>query len=250
MRFFSLTSLTILAALCTSPAGAVDKFERYNEPNISTLTDYVFDAGMVKIEDNKEILEYLQFKDCTLFNIAKDDLFKQQQIAEQMKKGQADRSKNFNRNLYVKFPASFNVTKYNFTTQSFDLSDDTKMKNVGLMTILEDHGNNCGGYESAPQKFPNIFTVKLNYPITVSRLPLQPNTAKSIFNKLDKNISNNKQKKLYAMMYISIEGTTTNIATDIRGHTATLLGQVDAIDVYTDEARTQRIKRLDYSSTH
>lgn len=250
MRFLALLTVLLLTAL---PAHAEDPFDRYVTPNINLLTDYAFDSGLVKLQQNSDVVEYLQLKDCTLYNMAKDNIFMQQQMMTQIASGQAERTKKFNKNLHLRIKGSdLNITRYNFTTQSFDIDPAAQWKNVGLLTVLEFPDLPCGtSVHSRDLKlFPNKFALKLNYPITMLRIPMQSAAAKNIYEKLDAN-ANNKKKLLFSVIYISVEGTGETVKEGL-GYTrrATLLGQVDAIDIFSDYEHTKRIKRFDFRTAY
>jgi hypothetical protein len=126
------------------------------------------------------------------------------------------------------------------------------MSKVSMMDVLDLKRLPCNADRSmALKRFPGVYAVKLNFPISLLRMPLAPGAAEGLFDKLESDPNMPQFKSLYTTVYISIEG----IMPKIEDYTtykkrATLLGQVDAIDVYTDIYRTKRLKRLDYSATY
>lgn len=239
----------LLALLLISLPARADETEHYRDPTPVMLSDYFFDSGMIKLEQDKDVVEYLSLKDCTLYNMAKDDMFMQQQMAQQMNAGQAQRTKMFNKNLLIRLPGNVVVTRYNFNTQSFDLLPETQLKKVGSMVITDNFQLPCGkGRSGDLRRFPKAYAVKLNFPVSLLRVPLQSKTAKSVYETLDDTGRANAPKILYIWVYLSIEGALPSTP---RNHErATLLGQVDMIDIFTNSERTKRLKHLDYRETY
>jgi hypothetical protein len=63
-----------------------------------------------------------------MYDLVKDDMFKQQQMAAQISQGQAERAKKLDRNLRIKVPGRCHHPKYNFNSQSFDLTEIRRSK--------------------------------------------------------------------------------------------------------------------------
>jgi hypothetical protein len=252
LKYFLITLLFLVSLEASAgKSNTKDKFANYTDPDLSTLTDYVFDSGAVKLENYPDVVGYLQFKDCTLYQLAKNDIFVQQQMMQQISEGQVERQKQFNRNLYIKVPAEIAITKYNFMTQSFDIFPQFQMQNVGTMVISDVKGYLCDEKGVvASQKFPSTHVLKLNYPASLYRLPVQSSTAKGFYGSMYAHTRMKHLKSLYLYIYISIEGVLPKIVRQKSGNSITLLGQMDGIDIYTDPERTKRIKRLDYSAAY
>ena len=243
MRFL----LALLFTFTAAATHAADKFDKYIEPTIELLTDYVFDSGLVKIEKDEEVVEYAALKDCAVYETLRDDMFRQQQMAAQIAAGQAERIKAFNKRIYLKLPGILSVTRYNFNTQSFDLEEGSKMSNVNVVTVLNIRRAPCN---IELKKFPANFATKLSYPISLRRVPLQADTAQALYEKLLPSPESYRYKALYTNIYVTIDGIMPSMENSKRGQRSMLMGQVDAIDIYTDIYRTKRLKRLDYSATY
>lgn len=243
MRFLFVLLLTLLI----QPAFA-DKFDKYLEPTSAMMTDYVFDAGLVKIEKDEQVVEYAALKDCAVYETVRQDMFRQQQMAAQVAAGQADRMKAFNKRMYLRIPGRLSITRYNFNTQAFDLDDLSKMSNVNVVSIFNLNRGPCN--DAAIRLFPTSFAAKLSYPISLRRVPLQADTAQALYDKLPPNPENRRLKALYTDLYITIDGIMPNMEVSKDGKRVMLMGQIDAIDIFTDEYRTKRLKRLDYSATY
>lgn len=235
-----------------SPALA-DRYDKYVEPTTPLMTDYVFDSGVIKIENSADIIEYMRLKDCGMYDLIKDDIFRQQQMMTQISEGQAERVKGFSNTLRVKIPSMLRVTKYNFNSQSFDLDKKSQINQIETMSILSLQTAPCAGSAAAItrlQKFPSNFSVKLNFPVSLLRVPLSANLAENLYEKLDSHSSYKDSKVLYTMIYVSIEGIFPEITSVGTMKSVLMPGQIDAIDIFTDAARTKRLKRLDYSATY
>jgi hypothetical protein len=246
MRFL----LALLFTL-TATAAWADKFDKYVDPTLAMLTDYIFDYGIVKLEKSEDVLEYLQLKDCTMYGMAKDDIFMQQQMLQQLSTGQGKRTDSLNKNLMLRVPGKLPVKKYNFNTQSFDINPKYQIQNVSMVDVLSHVRMGCGhGDTNYLKKFVGYYTARLNFPISMMRIPLQKATAQGIFDTLDTDRDNIGYKMFYTYVYLNIEGALPEIDRSSYEKRIILLGQVQAIDIFTDVYRTKRLKRLDYSSTY
>ena len=250
MRLFLLYFTCIFLINTYSFAQSDDRFEKYSEPSFASLTDFIFDSGVIKLKDNKDVIDYLQMKDCTLFTLAKDDIFVQQQMLQQISEGQKQRINDLKGNLYVRLPVEFYITKYNFVTQSFDLSEESFLSNVGVINIFSSPNSMCNE-NLRDSIFPTSFDVKLNFPVSMRRIPMQPGTAKTLMDKLSLHPRRKDQKAFFGYMYITIEGVSNTLDSGLGGKKiAQLLGQVEAIDLFLDIERQKRLKRLDYSAAY
>jgi hypothetical protein len=110
----------------------------------------------------------------------------------------------------------------------------------------------CGSAAVMAEEIPQRLCSQVELPGFAAAHAAQRNlAAEGLFDKLDSDSLYGTFKSLYTTVYMSIEG----IMPKIDHYTTyekrvTLLGQVDAIDIFTDIYRTKRLKRLDYSATY
>jgi hypothetical protein len=252
LLFILVFAINLCVACFAAYADQTDRFKKYVDPTMKQFTDYAFDAGLIKLQKTEDVLGLVEYKDCTLYEAIKDNMFKQQQMLELLNEGQKHRLTTFNKEFNIRVDDILFVSKYNFSTQSIDLLPQSTLKTVGVMGLLRLSDLPCSSRSPKIYKFiPTNYAIKLNFPVSLLRIPMQPDTAEDIIKKLDKAEKPKNMKILYIRLYFTVEGILPEMERRMRtGNRAMLLGQIDAIDIFTDAERTKRIKRLDYSAAY
>ena len=239
----------LLFFMFLSPVAYATNYEKYTNVSFSDLTKFSAHYKSIDLNDSKAFLSYLQATECDIYNDVKDSLFKQQEVRQAILQSY-EATKGQDRELYFRVPAIFYVSSYNFDTQSFTLMLQSQLKRVNNMDLLASNFQVCNNqYAGRLEKIPTSYTLKLNFPVSLYRIPLQRNVAETLFSKLDTYYFDAKIRVIYGYIYVQIEVIQPEIIENLSRISATIRGQVNGIDLFIDKDRKNLLKRLDYADS-
>jgi hypothetical protein len=140
--------------------------------------------------------------------------------------------KEYFRVLY-EMTATFSLDRYDFSTQSFPISDRTSMRNVGSIDLFafEDPRPDCGISKPLTVFPPNI-TLQLNQPLTVDRVYIPVDKVEKILARIEER--EHKQRYVYGRIRFRVTdapGLVKNNNVVIR---ADVRGDIVAVDFFLD----------------
>ncbi|HEY1095619.1 MAG TPA: DUF4852 domain-containing protein [Alphaproteobacteria bacterium] len=231
-----------LIILGTASAMAVPPAQ-YDIPNLQNMTDFVFANGMINPNDQDQLIEYVMIKDCDLYKEYYLDDFAWNKIRARI----LDNSKELHDDVITHFvmPANFLVTRYNFTTKSFDLSKSSQLINVNLMNLTKDVVPLCPRLNVSPslKMLPYYYYLKIDTPLSLYRIPMAEDMGKKILDSMETVQEGGMvSRRLYALLYMSADSVL-----DLNNQKGVFLGRIDKIEFFLDQKRTQRIRTLVYS---
>lgn len=225
---------------------AADFTEKYVDVDLKTLTEFAEHHKAINLNSPDAFAEYLKITDCATYLSMQNSQFRQheqKQILEAKKQAQNEPDKD----LFFRIPITFYTSGYNFDTQALDVVPRWQLNRVNVLELVPIKSSVCDGTTSVSVlNIPAIYVAKLNFPVSLRRIPLQKNIAESISTKMLSHPANANWKTLYGYMFVQIDAIQPEINRAQRFIRATVRGQVNAIDLYLDEDRTIQVKRLNY----
>ena len=242
-----LRILLILFCLFTVQAHAKVNINDYTPPSLAELTEFSANFNIFKLNDQAAFKEYLNIADCPLAASLKDSPFKLRE--EQSKVIAAFKEKNTDlKMLYYRLPVTLKVSGYNFDTQSLPVIVESQFKKVNSLELTPARTMLCNQEDTYNfTKIPGYYVMKLNFPISLYRVPMQRDVAESFFNKLDFAREDGLIRLIYGYMYVQVETIQPQVQTDDLVPKIMMRGQVNMINLYLDRKRTLLFKTLDYS---
>jgi len=238
-----LAVLTV-AGLAAPQAHAKDFRAKYEDVTLPLITDYMVRSKGLKLDTQNKMMDYLKLTECDIYKAVKNSQFKQQAIQSAIQR-KIDQPIPGDGNLYVKIPTVFYITNYDFDTQSFNLAPKSRMKRANILDLISKNISICDESQSEKMSLPGIYNIRLNYPISFYRIPLQKNLAETVFNKLD-FLGGSEFKVIYGLLYIQIEPVPPLLDTASSTATALAHGQLDVIDLFLDHDRKILLRQLDF----
>ena len=226
--------------------------KRYIDPTIKLMTEHLVQFQLQDMDNLEVFKEYLRLTDCDLYKSIHSNQFQQRELKQVLQKAIAD-SKNRINSLYVRVPFVLQVMRYDFDTQSIDIQPASQFKNINTIEIINVLRNICnegGVANSTITTMPTSHAVRLHFPISLYRIPLHKDLAQAIFEKLDAAARGYETRNVYGYFYIHIEPIEPEVSSDHLGSKALFRGQVDVIDLFSDQEREKLLKRLDLISAY
>ena len=247
-KFFYNTILYALLGVFAFliPAQASD-FE-YESATIRRLTDHLFQEKMIDFDDPKQFKEYSMIEDCDIFRKYFSNDFEWNKIRLAIKKEMQDQKPSLLKTR-IRVPGVLNLTRYNFTTQAFDIHEDYVFKDVGFLQLSSNNYKLCGGdYNKGDMglALPNQYFLKPEIPFNLYRIPVSKLVAKKVLDKTVPNKDKEATRPAYFYMNVTLDAFFDIDKKAKGGVTAYVLGTVDSIDFYTDEYRQNKFKTLYY----
>lgn len=226
-------------------SSAKDRSSKYIDPNFSILTSFVGQTDLLDLKDQKVFHDYLRATECDIYKSAKNSQFMLQEIQQDVLKGFAT---NREKMLYVRVPITFDVSNYNFDTQSFSILPHNQLKKTNLFQILPDRFEVCDPHNNVRfTGIPMIYYSKMMAPVSLYRIPLQRDVAEALFPRLDKrSIRDENTRVIYGYLHLQLEPLMPDVQKTDLYYTALIHGQLNAIDLYVDYDRKILLKRLVY----
>lgn len=240
-----------LLLLASGAAYAAPSLEKYKTVSIPFMTSYIVQTGLIPLNDEKSVIDYLKITDCKTAEGIKDDPFKKQEIIQLF----TDKIKSLKPSdinpIYVRIPSTLLINGYNFETQSLNLLPTSQIKKVNSIPVEENFTASCPDTLMGDiKKLPTVYSVRLNYPVSLYRIPLKKNIAENVLPKLDKHKDRAGTSIIYPILYIQLEPIKPEISERGTLRIATMRGQVNIIDLYADPDHKVLLKRLNYGDNY
>lgn len=220
--FFVLISMPSMAA-------REKETREYQPVTFESLSQTYWWLSMLNIRDNFAVDEYARIHHCDLYETYYEDDFQWQLIREGIKEEIARRRPYFPHRYYIYAPIK--LDRYDFEKSLFNLSDKSRLENVGVMPMFTDKQFKpyCDRQRSTPE-YPDSVRIKFVHPINFTGIPLSQNKANELLRTMKEN--NNEERFLYLKLSFRISGfeETKSYATANFG---TLKGTLEKIDIYT-----------------
>ena len=247
-RYFFGFFITVMLGL-SGTVTAKDFTDKYTAVSIRDLTEFSSHYPVIDLKDDKALLEYLKITNCPTYDTVKDDQFKLQAMKEAILKQRAA-TPEANRALFFYIPAIILTTGYNFDVQALDIYRTSQWNRVSSFDLYTDTATAiCNENAMQITNIPITYTIRLNAPISMHRIPLQRSVAESLVSKLDKNAKNVQTKIIYANVYLQVDPVTPELWKPPEKNLVFVRGQVNAINLYVDKDRKILFKQLNYSDS-
>jgi hypothetical protein len=243
MRFILTNfAFALMLVFMAQPAVALPP-PRYEIPSLQNMTDFLFTNGFVNPDDQQDLVDYVMIKDCKLYMDYYKDDFAWNRIRNRIHTD----AKSLQNDITTHFIISNSIAieRYNFVTKAFDLSPESQLRNVNIMPLYHEQDKLCPGanFSVRLEKLPSRYDLKLDAPLSLYRVPMAEDMGRRILpDMVTDNVGNGKGRIFYMLVYVTTD-SVLDIATI---GSAMLLGRVEKIEFFLDQARTQKFKTLYY----
>lgn len=244
-----LLGLVAILIVVSFPAFA-DK-SAYEEATIRRLTDHLFQEKMIDFEDPNQFKEYTMIEDCEIFDAYFSNDFEWNRIRIAIKQ-EMDGLEPSVKRTKLRVPGRINITRYNFTTQSFDIDEDDIFDAVGFLQISESLYSLCDKQydEGNVKTIPRKYFLKPDIAFNLFRIPVSKTVAKKVLDRIPLNEKNSRADYDTRTVHININ-MTLDAFFEIRKEgkkkvLAYVLGTVDSVDFYMDAHRKNKFKTISY----
>lgn len=241
--------LALIFSVASPAAQAKDIRDKYQEVTLTNVLNFLITNKLIELKKTEDYIGYLKIAECALYNSVKDSQFKQQEIQEALKK-KFDQPVRGDGILYFKIPTVLGLGNYNFDTQSIDILPANQMNKVNMLALIETDTPTCDGSSAKSTSLPVFYSLQLAMPISLYRIPLKKAIAESILPQLDRLQTGSKIPVLYGMLYVQIEPVPPRFETYFTATRGMLHGQLNMIEVFTDQERKTMLKRLNYEENY
>lgn len=242
-----LTACLFLTPLVAS--GASFNSEKYVDASVKDLTQFTAYYNSIDLNDPDVFREYLKVNECKAYNEIKNNQFELQKIKEAFQQRIAGKKRE-DTELFFRIPMVLQVTGYNFDTQSLSILAASQLNKINMLELIPNKIEICEKETNLTLvSIPAFYNVKLNLPISLLRVPLQRDVAEGISSRLERDFSHPEYMLVFSYIFVSIEAIQPETKKVLKYTAATLRGQVDAIDIYSDRDRKVLLKRLDYKDS-
>lgn len=237
------TGLLAVSVLLSSSSFA-EKYQ-YDDATIRRLTDHLFEEKMINFDDAGQFKEYAMIEDCEIFETYFNNDFEWNRIRLAVKEEMSS-LKPSTKKTRVRLPGKVDLTRYNFTTQSFDIYDVDVFNNVGFLQISERKYDLCDkNYDEGDiQNLPQKYFLKPEVPFNLFRIPVSKALARQVLDKIPPNKKD--RRTAYIDINVTLDAFFEINAESDREKYAYVLGSVDQIDFYIDKEKRNKFKTLYY----
>lgn len=221
----------------------------YEDVDFRTLTQFYIDKKpTIDLSNTETFNEYAQIENCAVYNALYDDDFAWLRLKEEF----LSQSLSFLglEKLHLKTPLTIEIDRYNFKTKSFDVAEESRLKNVGFIRLSNPrNARPCNRSTKEFIHLPTSYKLLVNNPVSLYRIPMAQKTAELLLKNMV--VSTNKKRMIFATLYMTVDGVKDNSdTTGLQRDTgnATLKGQLDRIEFFMDQQRTRKIKTLRYDA--
>jgi Domain of unknown function (DUF4852) len=244
-RFIVLVLMMMI--FVPSLVSAKDMADKYIDVNLPDLTKFSAHYNTFDIKDNASFIDYLKITECNIYTSISKSQFKLQAIQQDFLNYLAKNQKN-DKELFFRIPVTFQVSGYNFDTQSLTVIPNSQFRKVNMLELTRDQTPVCQDEDNGSIKtIPAYYNAKLNFPVSLYRIPLQKNIAESLFLRLEPTYSNPNIRIVYGYLLVQIEAIQPETKKVMSYTHATVRGQLNALDLFIDRNRKVLLKRLDYA---
>jgi hypothetical protein len=243
-----LTAL-IFFMVCGHAFAATD-LTKYKDATLPYLTRYLISAGLVDNTKTDVVMDYLKICECDIYKMVKDNPFKQQEVQQAVQKKIAKQESVNTQELFIRIPSLLQITGYNFDTQALNVDPRNQMRRVNNIQLLDGDDQVCDqNAASSVMALPLSYNARLNFPMSLVRIPLKRNIAEAVLPKLDK-AQRDGSYIVYTLMYVQIDPVKPDMSAYGSSRIGTMRGQVDAVELYADYDRKVLLKRLNYGENY
>ncbi len=241
--FLGMLALSIVASN-PSPAAVVggDKGESFALPTFRELSQMLIMMGGLDIQNPKVADEYAKLMYCGLYYDKYKNDFEWNKIRQQIINRVGSKKEYYR--IQYQMSGTLYLDRYNFETQDFPLGKNSAMVRVGSMVLYE--GGGTAGEDPKVRRlchdltpsaiFPGYYTFVLNQPLTIDRLKLPVDEAKSLLDRMTQQ--KNNDRRLYVRIRVRVMGIDRT--TGSRNVTGVFLkGEVTNVDIFLDYDMTK-----------
>lgn len=237
--------LIFLVALLLFPSVSMAEKASYKSATMRLLTDHLFQEKMIDLDDPEQFKEYTIIEDCEIFENYFSNDFEWNRIRTAVKQEMEGLSPSAQKTR-IRVPGKLNITRYNFTTQAFDVSPEDVFDKVGFLQISETSYDLCDEKfrEDNIEAIPNKYFLKPEVPFNLYRIPASKVVAQQVLDEVKPNKLN--LRTIYIDINITLDtffglnkGSSSGVSADV-------LGTIDSVDFYTDEFRRNKFKTIYY----
>ncbi len=243
---FIFLSVFLLSFVFLHTASADQDIE-YKNATIQRLTNHLSRHGGINFDDSKQFKEYAIIEDCQVLKKYFENDFDWNRIRLAFKQ-HIQKLKAPEKPLKLRIPGKIQITRYNFTTESFDLENSSILKDVGYLQISSDSYDLCDGKfsERDIKNLPNLYYLKLDTPLNIFRIPVSKPVALGILEKTA--VERRDLRSLYIDIKVSVDDIATETPKGDESYKNAFYfnGKVESIDFYTDENYRDKFKTIYY----
>ncbi len=232
-----LVALGLTAAVPASSARA-ESGPGYADTSFRDLSRTLVGLGGVDILDDEMIDAYAEIFYCELWRETYTDDFKWNRIRKAIRRSiQEESGGSFRTHFEVAGPVQ--LRRYDFEEQTFPLTKESIMDNVGVMYIYDPFGfENYCNRRFPSTHFPQRYVLNLHLPVTIKELKMSPEKAKRLVDYMDK-VGNDDRTVFLRFRFkindvLGAEGNARNRSVFVRG-------PVESVDFFADKERSIRL---------
>lgn len=234
----------VVFMLCAAPAFAAEPAQKYLPATVQSLSNALFKIGVLRASDPLAVDEYVRIHHCGLYEQYGAEDVAWTRIREAQARELSLITPSFNE--YVELEGSVKLANYDFAAGRFAFSDDTALRNMGLVKIADYAGGRyepCVGRQYnvfVPRAHPMRLTARLSQPLTLSDIPLSRTEADRLiksFNTRVIQIENEPTRRQVVMvMRLRLNGPDP-LSGSVDPASLTVTGDLDEIQIFEDVTR-------------
>jgi hypothetical protein len=236
---YSLIIFSFLLGFSGLPAASAanDIGEGYAAANFKELSQTILLMGGLDIKNPKVADEYLRLSYCGLYQKNFKNDFEWGKIRSDITTRVLEK-REYYRVLYETM-GLFKLDRYDTEDQSFPLSPDTAMVNVGSMELFTNvlYRPYCGLDGRGSAVFSPNITLVLNQPLTVRKFKIPQAEAEKLLARMA--AMNNQDRQFYGRIRFRITGAPGNVVSFGQVQRTPLQGDITAVDFFLDSDMTK-----------
>ena len=264
MRLFPIFFLLLSAVLWTMPTPSHAEEAEYEvssriyEPiTMENLSQLYWGINRLDIENDTYIDHFLMINECDIY---KDYVFHEFEWTNVREAGREYIKNNANEfPLRFEFVQQINLGSYDMETEEFEIIEEHQINGIRRFYVdaIDGNGPVCGEV-NVIEGYPRGIVVEVSRPLDLQSLPLEREKAEKfitqkleIFKKLQGQMQSKSNlfamRNVYLVLKIKIFANQGDyIAPDTSRTKALVLGVLEAVEVYTDEERTDLLYSIQY----
>jgi len=202
----------------------------YFSPTFENLGKTLIAMDYYDLKDDTILDEYAQVNYCELYQTYFTNDFEWQRIREAVRADIKENLRAYPR--YYDVVGPMYIDRYDFEREAFKLKPDSRILNVGRLTIYEEMSNiyHCG--RTAPSNyFPVKYVAWLNQPVNITQIKMSPDDAKALLDRLDRRLEDRMVYVRFRLLVLAVR----DVSGLARGATANMHAVLEDISFFEDK---------------
>lgn len=179
----------------------------YFSPTFENLSKTLIAMDYYDLMDDKILDEYAQVNYCELYQNYFDNDFEWQRIRDAIRDDIKENLKTYPR--YYDVVGPMYIDRYDFEREAFRLKPESKILNVGRLTIYEEVSNVYHCDRTSPSDyFPVKFIAWLNQPVNITQIKMEPEDAKALLDRLDRRLETRMVYVRFRILILAVRDVT------------------------------------------